>query len=75
MRKNREEHRIDRYYVSCGDGIYMHRTPIKLAINPLLRRIQFWTDYPFVIASRTVFVDELPHFCGYELTRVKWREK
>jgi len=29
----------------------MHRTWFKLLLNPLLRRIQFWTSRPYVIAS------------------------
>ena len=43
------------YYFHKRYKIWMHRTPLKLFINPILRFIQFWTTKPFVIASDTDF--------------------
>ena len=59
----------NKYYV-YENGIWMHRSPIKLAINPILRKIQFFTDKPFVIASETIFVDKIPQFVGYKFCRI-----
>ena len=62
---------MDRYYV-CEDGLWMHRSPLKLALNPVLRKLQFWTRKPWVIASRTEFGTGRPHFTGYTLARVEY---
>ena len=50
----------------------MHRTPLKCIVNPILRKIQFWTDEPWVISS-ICKKDEKGtwHFIKYELARVK----
>lgn len=61
----------DQYYV-FKDGCWMHRSPIKLLINPCLRKIQFWTNRPYVIASNTKFVNSTPHFINYEFVRIKY---
>lgn len=35
----------DKYFVyNAGYNCWMHRTPLKCFINPILRFIQFWTD-------------------------------
>lgn len=51
----------------------MHRTPLKCIVNPILRKIQFWTDEPWVISS-ICEKDENGtwHFIKYELARVKY---
>ena len=42
----------DEYFVYNSEyDCWMHRTPLKCFINPILRAIQFWTDKPFVIYS------------------------
>ena len=41
----------DRYYLLDGDN-WSHRTPLKLLVNPVLRRIQFFTERPYVIAEK-----------------------
>ena len=76
--------RKDKYYVfedgfdalnDKGERIHVlagwrHKTPLKCLINPILRKIQFWTKKPLVIASKTDIVNNIPHFRGYVLTRV-----
>lgn len=61
----------NQYYVK-QDGIWMHKSPVKLLINPILRRIQFFTNRPYVIASDTEFVDHVPQFIKYVFTRVAY---
>ena len=65
---------MDRYYYFHKlYRIWMHRTPLKRLVNPVLRRIQFWTMKPYVIASNTVFDTEgKPHFRGYSICRVEY---
>ena len=59
----------DRYYKNV-DGQWTHQSPIKLLVNPILRKIQFYTDRPFVIASVTEFVNKKPRFVKYAIRRV-----
>jgi hypothetical protein len=55
------------------DGGWIHSTPLKRTVNPLLRYIQFWTDRPLVIASYVDFDGEnIPNFKKYVLKRVKY---
>ena len=50
----------------------MHRTSLKCIVNPILRKIQFWTKEPLVIYSKTDFDEKgVPHFKGYGLIRTK----
>ena len=50
----------------------MHRSPLKLVINPILRFLQFWTDEPWVLGSETEFDEnKKPHFQGYCWLRAK----
>ena len=42
----------DKYFVYDSEHkCWMHRTPLKCFVNPILRFIQFYTDAPFVIYS------------------------
>lgn len=50
---------------------WVHRPPLKVLINPILRFVQFWTKKPYVIASITEFIDDKPHFLGYDLCRIE----
>lgn len=43
----------NQYYQISSNFGWVHRTPLKVAINPILRTIQFWTDCPYVIVSIT----------------------
>lgn len=62
----------DKYYVYNEQyDCWMHRTPLKLIVNPILRFIQFWTDKPFVIYSETEFIDKKPHFLSYGFGKIK----
>ena len=63
----------DKYFVySKQYKCWMHRSPLKLIINPFLRFIQFWTDKPFVIYSHTEFdKNGKPHFLKYGFGRIK----
>ena len=45
------------------DGNWRHVTIIKKIVNPILRKIQFYTNKPYVIASVTNFdIDNNPIF-------------
>ncbi len=50
------------------ERIVVHRTLLKVILNPILRKIQWWTDTPYVIAS--VFVKGI--FTTYSFQRVKY---
>jgi hypothetical protein len=59
----------NKYYMKA-DGYWNHRSPIKLIINPILRKLQWFTQRPYVIASETKFVDGKPEFIAYKFCRV-----
>lgn len=63
----------DKYYVQDQEcGCWMHKSPVKLLLNPILRKIQFWTKEPFVICSKTDFDENgAPRFRGYGLIRTR----
>ena len=76
----------DKYYVQDKEcGCWMHRTPLKCFINPILRKIQFWSKDKWVIGSKTDFDENgVPHFKGYGLIRtrvmtaqeyIEWKKK
>lgn len=48
----------------------IHSTRLNRVVNPILRKIQFKTDTPFVIAS--VFNDEKTEFSHYTIRRIKY---
>lgn len=54
----------------------LHKTWFKCFFNPILRRIQFWTDRPYVIYSNVSF-DEVGGIkvLGYGFGRVKYSIK
>ena len=61
----------DKYYVQDPEcGCWMHRTPLKCFLNPILRKIQFWTKDKCVIGSKTEFDENgIPHFKGYGMVK------
>lgn len=62
----------DKYYV-YQDDTWKHRSPIKLLLNPILRKIQFFTNKPYVIASDTGFdINGKPYFIKYKFMRVEY---
>lgn len=61
---------VNSYYIHKGN-YWMHKTRLKLIVNPILRRLQFWTDIPYVIASTTEFIKGYPNFIGYVLIRTQ----
>ena len=63
----------DKYYVQDQEcGCWMHKSPVKLLLNPILRKIQLWTKEPLVICSKTDFDENgAPHFRGYGLIRTR----
>lgn len=73
IREFMSESSKDKYYVQDKEcGCWMHRSPLKCIINPLLRKIQFWTKEPLVICSNTDFDENgVPHFKGYGMTRTR----
>jgi hypothetical protein len=64
-------HNKNKYYQKWDHG-WVHRSPVKLIVNPILRKLQWFTDKPFVIASDTEFVDGKPEFLGYKFVRVPY---
>lgn len=60
---------------------WRHKSPIKCLINPILRKIQFWTDKPLVIASECAYIEngndkeDKPIFLKYKITKVKYYKK
>ena len=60
------------YYFHRKYKIWMHRTPLKKVLNPILRLVQLWSIKPYVIASKTIFVNDKPHFSGYSFCRVEY---
>ena len=53
---------------------WKHKTPLKCIINPILRKLQFFTDSPFVISSECEFrKDQDPKFIRYRFQRVAYR--
>jgi len=63
----------DKYFVyNSKYDCWMHKTPLKCLINPILRFIQFYTDKPFVIYSECEKNNEKWHFIKYGFGRVKY---
>jgi hypothetical protein len=67
---------INKYYI-FEDEMWKHKPPLKLFVNPILRKLQFWTDKPLVIASITEFTEDgTPYFVRYKLKRLRyWKTK
>jgi len=49
-----------------------HKTKLKCFVNPILRKIQFWTMKPFVIASESIKLGGEYYFLGYSFKRVSY---
>ena len=61
----------DRYYIKREWG-WNHSTPLKRAVNPVLRLLQSYTWEPYVIGSVTEFKNDKPHFVRYTFTKVRY---
>jgi len=59
---------MNRYTKVLPGGKVIHRHPLKLLVNPVLRKLQFFTDRPWVIASE---MDENLEFQGLCFCRVQ----
>ncbi|UOK16860.1 hypothetical protein [Vibrio phage phiKT1024] len=68
MIRNVNEKKLAKYVVK-ENGHWMHKHPLKLFMNPILRKIQFYTDEPYVIASR--LSSDLSKFEKFEFMKVK----
>lgn len=63
---------INDYYV-IENGYVVHKTLLKCIINPILRIIQFYSDYPYVISSISKCCPVNGwYFLGYKFNRVKY---
>ena len=68
----------DDYFVyNFEHDCWMHKTPLKCLVNPILRFVQFWTDEPFVIYSKCEKINGEKekckwHFEGYGFGKVKY---
>lgn len=60
-------------YDSEGNTIN-HRTKLKLIVNPILRKIQFYTSRPWVIASECTYRNGRYYFVRYKIARVNYRK-
>jgi len=63
---------MNKYYKKLKTG-WIHRAPIKVVINPILRTLQFWRDDPYVISSVTEWIDKKPNFIKFKFCRVQYR--
>ena len=55
------------------NGRVVHKTLLKCILNPILRKLQFYTDRPYVIASISKYCPVNGWcFLGYKFTRVKY---
>lgn len=62
----------DKFYHQFKDGVLIHRSPIKLILDPILVLLQFWTQRPYLIASLTEYDENgQPHFIKYVFRRVQ----
>ena len=59
-------------YFVFEHNCWMHKTPLKLLVNPILRFIQFYTKSPWVIASKCNFEQSRPIFIKYIFQRVRY---
>ena len=66
---------MNKYYKKITDDQWIHRHPLKVLINPILRLIQWRTDKPYVIASDTEFVGGTPNFIKFTFCRVKYNKR
>lgn len=66
---------INKYYVKLENDKWVHRHPVKVVINPILRTIQFWTNKPYVIASDTEFKNNNPTFIKFRFCRVYYESR
>lgn len=57
-------------YLVYEDGCWMHKHPLKLIVNPILRKLQFFTNKPYVIASK--FDKQRTKFIGFTFCRVRY---
>ena len=50
----------------------MHRSPLKRIINPILRKMQFWSKDKWFIGSKSEFDENgIPHFKGYGMVKTR----
>lgn len=68
MLKQKDDYFIYNKEYNC----WMHRTPLKCIINPILRFIQFYTNKPFVIYSECEEIDGKWHFIKYGFGRIEY---
>jgi len=64
----------NKYYVKTESGNYIHNPWFKRLFNPMFRKVQFWTDRPFVIATKTSWLNGKPLFVKYIFSRVKYEK-
>ena len=58
---------------SAGVEYKIHKTKLTNFVNPVLRRIQFWTNKPYVISSN--FSEDYNVFLGYGFNRMETIKK
>lgn len=60
------------YFEFNGKKYLQHKTKLKCFINPILRKIQFFTMKPFVISSKFEKINGEWFFLGYGFQRVRY---
>jgi hypothetical protein len=61
-------------YFHEGVEYKSHKTKLKRFVNPILRKIQFFTDRPWVIASQFLIIDSDYYLVGYSFERVLYHK-
>lgn len=59
------------FYHDTVNNCWMHRPKFKVILNPILRKLQFFTKKPWVIVSYVDMSNDIPVFKGYGLERVE----
>lgn len=60
-------------FILRSDGTWNHAPTRKVIINPILRKLQWWTDRPYVIGSICEWNEYgRPVFVKYAFQRVKY---
>lgn len=62
---------VNKFYFDREYKCWIHRTRLKLIVNPILRKLQFFTKKPWVIASIVDMKDGVPKFIKYSLYRTE----
>jgi hypothetical protein len=64
----------DKYYIKLEDNNWVHRSPLKCFINPILRFLQKNSKRKLLLGSKTEFdKNGIPRFKGYSFSWVLYK--